>query len=74
MRADLLSGAQHRVKLAPHIPHARDAVNKKQWQYQVRAIRGCLVEVHVRVHVPETGDEILAPAVDDDPALRMTRC
>ena len=61
---DLVAGVENRIKCAAHVADAGDSVGEEKWQNDIRAIGGGAVEVDMRVHVPETGDEICAMGVD----------
>ena len=62
---DLVAGVENRIKCAAHVADAGDAVGEEEWQNDIRAIGGGAVEVDMRVHVPETGNEICTMGVDD---------
>lgn len=62
---DLVAGVKHRIECAAHVADAGDAVGQEQWQHDIRSIGSGAVEVDVRVHIPQTGDEICAMRVDD---------
>jgi hypothetical protein len=61
---DLVAGVENRIKCAAHVADTGDAVGEEEWQNDIRAIGGGAVEVDMRVHVPETGDEICAMGVN----------
>jgi hypothetical protein len=62
---DLAAGVKHRIECAAHVADTGDAVSQQQRQHNIRSIGSGAVEVDVRVHIPQTGDEICSMRVDE---------
>jgi hypothetical protein len=70
MSRDGVAGLKNWVEIATHVSNASDAVRKKQRKYKIASIAFGAIEVDVCVHIPKTGDQVLAFGVDGLPPWR----
>ena len=67
--SDFRASVENWIKRTAHIADACDAVGEKKRKDEICSIARGVIEIDVRVHVPEAGDEVLAMSVDHLPLV-----